>query len=56
MPESMKASVEARAAAEGTSVNTWLVRAVNRALERHQGRGPKPRPVVGKRYTGFARS
>jgi hypothetical protein len=56
MPESMKAAVEARAAAEALSVNTWLVRVVNRALERHPGRGPKPRPGVGKRYTGFARS
>jgi hypothetical protein len=56
MPESMKSAVEARAAVEGLSVNTWLVRAVSRALERHSGRGPKPRPGVGKRYTGFARS
>ncbi len=56
MPESMKSAVEARAAAEGLSVNTWLVRAVNRALDRQAGRGPRPRPGVGKRYTGFARS
>jgi hypothetical protein len=56
MPESMKSSVEARAATEGLSVNTWLVRAVSRALERQPGRGPRPKPVIGKRYTGFARS
>jgi hypothetical protein len=58
MPESMKSAVESRAGAEGLSVNTWLVRAVSRALEREPGRGPRPRPrpVIGKRYTGFARS
>jgi predicted DNA binding CopG/RHH family protein len=56
MPESLKSTVEAQAAAEGLSVNTWLVRAVSRALNRQSGRGNRPRPGVGKRYTGFARS
>jgi hypothetical protein len=56
--ESMKSSVEAQAAADGVSVNTWLVHAVSRALEPQSGRGPRPRSSVGigKRYTGFARS
>lgn len=58
LPESLKSSVEAQAAADGVSVNTWLVRAVSRALEPQSGRGPRPRSgvTIGKRYTGFARS
>jgi HicB family len=56
MSESLKSRVEAAAAASGQSVNSWLVRAVTRALEPSSGRGPKPRPAVGRRYTGFARS
>lgn len=32
MPEGLKAAVERAAAAEGVSVNTWLVRAVNTVL------------------------
>lgn len=56
MPESLKSTVEARAAAEGLSVNTWLVRAVNGALNRRPGSESRSRTRVGKRYTGFARS
>jgi HicB family len=56
MPESLKARVEAAAAASGQSVNAWLVRAVSRALERSSGRGSKPRVMPGKRYSGYARS
>jgi hypothetical protein len=56
MSEGLKARVEAAAAASGQSVNAWLVRAVNRALDPSSGRGPKARPTVGKRYTGYARS
>lgn len=50
LPDSLKAAVDAAAAREGVSVNTWLVRAVARATESrpvHQG---------GKRLTGYARS
>jgi|SRR5215469_6062033 len=56
--ESTKTKVEAAAAASGISVNSWMNRAINRALESPSGRRPKPRsgPSIGKRYTGFARS
>jgi HicB family len=55
MPESLKARVESAAAASGQSVNAWLVRAITQALGSPAGRS-RPRPTVGKRYTGFARS
>jgi hypothetical protein len=50
LPESLKARAEAAAAAEGVSLNTWLVRATARMLDR--GRGGPP----GRRMTGFATS
>ena len=58
MPEGLKTRVEAAAAASALSVNSWLVRAVTRALDDPPGSKPraKPRPSVGTRYTGFARS
>jgi hypothetical protein len=58
MAEGLKTRVEAAAAPTGQSVNAWLVRAITRALDSPSGTGPKakPRTVVGKRYTGFARS
>lgn len=62
LPETLKARVETAAAADGASVNTWLVRAVSRALE------PTP-PLFGggfpsgfpgssgpRRITGFGRA
>jgi hypothetical protein len=49
LPETLKAKAELAAAAEGISLNTWLVKSTARALD--QGRG---RP--GKRLTGFAKS
>jgi hypothetical protein len=52
MPESLKTHVEQTAAAEGVSVNAWLVRAVTAAVQR-----PGPRPSGGgKRITGFAQA
>ncbi len=50
LPENLKGAVEAAAAREGVSVNTWLVRAIARATE--------SRPVVstGRRLTGYAKS
>lgn len=48
LPEALKASVEAAAAREGVSVNSWLVQAIARAVE--------GRPARGNRLTGFARS
>lgn len=48
LPEALKASVEAAAARDGVSVNSWLVGAIARSVER--------RPARGNRLTGFARS
>jgi len=53
LPESLKQRAEGAAAAEGISLNTWLVRATSRALDRGvrgASRGP------GSRLTGFADS
>jgi len=50
LPEGLKGSVEAAAAREGVSVNTWLVRALARAVE------SRPRSVPGRRLTGYGRS
>lgn len=51
LPEALKSSVEAAAAREGVSVNTWLVRAITRAVGSGGARrGP------GHRLTGFGRS
>jgi predicted HicB family RNase H-like nuclease len=50
LPDSLKASVEAAAAREGVSVNTWLVRALARAAD------GKPRTGSGRRLTGYGRS
>lgn len=53
LPDALKAQAEQRAAAEGLSVNAWLVRAVAGAL---QGRAPEPTShASGRRITGFAR-
>ena len=52
LPEALKAAVEAAAAGEGVSVNTWLVRSLTRLVSSGGGgrRGP------GNRLTGFGRS
>lgn len=56
LQESLKARAEAAAASEGVSVNTWLARAVRRALEAPTGATPQPpRRGPGRRITGFAR-
>jgi hypothetical protein len=55
LPESLKASIEAAANNEGVSVNTWLVRALTRAV--HGGgfgfSGPTRR---GNRITGYSQA
>ena len=54
LPDGLKSRAEAAATASGTSLNTWLVRAVTAAL-----REPTSSPSIGRgprRYTGFARS
>jgi hypothetical protein len=61
MPESLKTHLEQAAAAEGISVNSWLVRAVTAAASRPAFPPPPPfappppsRPGrPGKRITGF---
>lgn len=60
MPESLKTHVEQTAAAEGISVNAWLVRAVTAAVHAPAGMPsappPPPRGRSGKRITGFAQA
>jgi len=54
LPEPLKAQVETAAAADGISVNSWLVRAIAAAVAAppaHRGRGGHPR-----RITGFAQA
>jgi hypothetical protein len=57
LSEALKTRVEAQAAADGMSVNSWLAHAAIRALE---GPGParsqRSGPGVGQRITGYARS
>lgn len=53
LPETLKGRAEDAAAAEGISVNAWLVRAVSRAIDlppdrRYRRSGPQ-------RFTGYAR-
>src|SRR5919206_1314079 len=51
LPESLKASIEAAANNEGVSVNTWLVRALTRAVHGGGFSGPTR---TGKRITGYS--
>ena len=51
LPEGLKAQIEVAANLEGTSVNTWIVRALTRGLE------PRTRSVrTGRRLSGWADS
>ncbi|MFI7603131.1 DUF1778 domain-containing protein [Actinoplanes sp. NPDC049681] len=57
MPESLKAHVEQAAAAEGVSVNAWLVRAVMAAATGTPPQPPStPATRRGRRITGFAQA
>jgi hypothetical protein len=57
LPETLKARAEEAAAADGVSVNTWLVRAVSRALfEPPQPPPLPPWPPGPRRITGFGRA
>jgi HicB family len=49
LSEALKASVEAAAAREGVSVNTWIVRALGRSAS-------APVRRVGRRLTGYGES
>ena len=49
LPEGLKAQIEVAANLEGTSVNSWIVRALQRGLE------PRTRSVrIGRRLSGWA--
>lgn len=50
LPDSLKAAVEKASAREGVSVNTWLVRALARAVEQ------RPRQSPGRRLSGWGQS
>ena len=50
LPESLKSRLEAAAATNGVSVNTWLVQALNRVLE------PRSSTGASRRLTGYGRS
>ncbi len=52
LPEALKTSVEVAAAREGVSVNTWIVRALNRAANAPT----TPTRRSGRRLTGYAES
>jgi hypothetical protein len=54
MPEALKTHVEQTAAAEGVSVNAWLVRAVTAAV--NQPAAPPRGGLPGKRVTGYFQS
>jgi hypothetical protein len=57
LPDSVKAKVEAAAARDGVSVNTWLVRAAGRSLEAPgRARASGGRWGPGQRITGYAKS
>jgi hypothetical protein len=51
LPESLKQRIESSAAREGASVNTWLVQALQRAVEPR-----RPSSSSRNRLTGFGRS
>jgi predicted HicB family RNase H-like nuclease len=51
LPESLKQRVESSAARDGASVNTWLVQALQRAVESH-----RPMSTGRNRLTGYGRS
>jgi hypothetical protein len=49
LPDGLKAGIEAAAAREGVSANSWIVSALGRAVEPRRGR-------AGNRLTGFGQS
>jgi len=56
MPERLKPRIERAADGEGSSVNSWLVRAAGAALDRSEGGGRREKraPHGSQRYTGWA--
>ncbi|HWH25698.1 MAG TPA: ribbon-helix-helix protein, CopG family [Pseudolysinimonas sp.] len=55
LPDALKARVDEAAAAEGLSVNTWLVRAVAAALHPKQRRSAQRTLRTGDNFAGWAR-
>jgi hypothetical protein len=57
LPDQLKARIERAAAAEGLSVNSWLVRAAATAIDRSDDprRRERRSPHGAQRYTGWAR-
>jgi len=55
LPDAIKARVDEAAAADGLSVNTWLVRAVAAALQPKQRRSAQRTLRTGDNFAGWAR-
>jgi hypothetical protein len=55
LPDALKARVDEAAAADGVSVNTWLVRAVASALPPRQRRSAQRTLRTGDDFAGWAR-
>lgn len=55
LPDALKARVDEAAAADGLSVNTWLVRAVAGALQPKQRRSAQRALRTGDNFVGWAR-
>ncbi len=55
LPDALKARVDEAAAADGLSVNTWLVRAVADALQPKQRRSAQRTLRTGDNFAGWAR-
>jgi len=55
LPDALKARVDEAAAADGLSVNTWLVRAIAAALQPKQRRSAQRTLRTGDNFAGWAR-
>ena len=55
LPDALKTRVDDAAAADGLSVNTWLVRAIADALQPKQRRTTQKTLRTGDTFTGWAR-
>ena len=55
LPDALKVKVDEAAAADGLSVNTWLVRAVAAALQPRQRRAAQRTLRTGDSFAGWAR-
>jgi len=54
LPDSLKLRVDDAAAADGLSVNTWMVRAIADALQGRPRRSPKRAVHTGDSFAGWA--